>query len=181
MDADLGAVAADLQPKPFWEYPLLHWDAMFHGGVRAQLATNHYAIPLMREQQAGLIVHTTFHCDDQYLSTFYYDLAKNAINRMAFGLVQELKDDGIAVVAVSPGWMRTELVLANFQTDEQNWRNIPALSRTESPYYLGRAVCALAGDDQVIRKSGHVVQVGQLAEEYGFTDIDGRLIPPFRI
>ncbi|WP_246079644.1 SDR family NAD(P)-dependent oxidoreductase [Paenibacillus piri] len=175
---DLGV---DVQPRPFWEYPLKMWETMFQGGVRAQLATNYYAIPLMLENDSGLIVHTTFWDEDKYLSSFYYDLAKNSLNRMAFGLAQDLRDTGITVVAVSPGWMRTELVLASFRTDEDHWREVEALNRTESPYYVGRAVCALANDGRIGHKNGQVMQVGELAKEYGFTDIDGRLIPPFRI
>jgi NAD(P)-dependent dehydrogenase (short-subunit alcohol dehydrogenase family) len=176
-----GHDAWDAQVRPFWEYPLRMWDTMFQGGIRAQIATNHYAIPLMLENGSGLIVHTTFRDEDKYLSTFYYDLAKNAISRMAFGLSHDLSGTGVTVVAISPGWMRTELVLANFHTDESNWRNVDALERTESPHYVGRAVVALAGDPQVQRRNGQVLQAGDLAREYGFTDIDGRLIPPFRL
>ncbi|MEJ8543727.1 SDR family NAD(P)-dependent oxidoreductase [Brevibacillus borstelensis] len=167
--------------KPFWELPLLHWDHMFQAGVRAQLATNRFAIPLMRRQKAGLIVHTTFWDDYKYTGHFYYDLAKNALNRMAYGLATELMQDNIAVVAVSPGWMRTELVLAAFNTDEDNWHTVEELKQTETPHYIGRAICALAGDLAVKQKTGQVLRVGQLAEEYGFTDLDGRKIPPFRL
>lgn len=171
----------NLQSGPFWEYPLNMWDAMFQNGVRPQIATNHYAIPLMLEADSGLIVHTTFQDQDKYLGTFYYDLAKNAINRSVLGLAHDLKSTEITVVAVSPGWMRTELVLRNFGTDEDHWKEVEALKHTESPYYVGRAVSALAGDDEVKLKNGLVLQVGDLAQEYGFTDIDGRFIPPFLI
>src|SRR5690625_3433720 len=100
-----------IEAKPFWELSTKHWDNMFTSGVRAQLLTNHYAIPLLRKHKTGLIIHTTFWDEDKYIGHFYYDLAKNAINRMTFSLSNELKKDGIAVIAVSPGWMRTELVL----------------------------------------------------------------------
>lgn len=170
-----------LEQKPFWELPIGYWDTMFAGGVRAQLVTNHFAVPLMREKQSGLIVHTSFWDQDKYTGMFYYDLAKNALNRMAYGLSIELMQDNIAVVAVSPGWMRTELVLAHFHTDEEHWHEVKELERTETPFYVGRAVCALSGDPEVMKKSGLVLQVGQLAEEYGFTDVDGRKIPPFHI
>ncbi|WP_019121623.1 SDR family NAD(P)-dependent oxidoreductase [Brevibacillus massiliensis] len=170
-----------IEQKPLWELPMLHWDHMFQAGVRAQLATNRFAIPLMREKQSGLIVHTTFWDDDKYLGNFYYDLAKNALNQMAYGLATELRQDNIAVIAVSPGWMRTELVLAAFNTDEENWHTVPELKQTETPHYLGRAIVALSCDPLVSEKSGHILRVGQLAEEYGFTDIDGRKIPAFRM
>jgi NAD(P)-dependent dehydrogenase (short-subunit alcohol dehydrogenase family) len=167
--------------EPFWEQSLQHWDHMFTAGVRAQLATNHYAIPLLREGTGGIIIHTTFWDQDKYIGHLYYDLAKNALIRMAYGLSIELKADGIAVLAVSPGWMRTELVLKAFQTDEEHWQEVKALKNTESPYYIGRAVAALCADSDVIEKSGQVLRVGDLAKEYGFTDIDGRSIPPFTI
>ena len=169
----------NLQPKAFWEYPLHMWDAMFQCGVRAQIATNHYAIPLMMEADSGFIVHTTFQDQDKYLGTFYYDLAKNTINRSVLSLAHDLKNTKITVVAVSPGWMRTELMLMNFYTDENHWQEVEALNRTESTYYIGRAVSALAGDSEIRHKNGLVLQVGDLAQEYGFTDIDGRFIPPF--
>ncbi|TCW41170.1 NAD(P)-dependent dehydrogenase (short-subunit alcohol dehydrogenase family) [Laceyella sacchari] len=165
--------------EPFWEQSLQHWDHMFTAGVRAQLATNHFAIPLLREGMGGIIIHTTFWDQDKYIGHLYYDLAKNALIRMAYGLSIELKADGIAVLAVSPGWMRTELVLKAFQTDEEHWQEVDALKNTESPYYIGRAVAALCADSDVIERSGQVLRVGDLAKEYGFTDIDGRSIPPF--
>lgn len=171
----------DLQPKPFWQYPLQLWNATFQNGIRSQIAVNHYAIPLMLEANSGLIVHTTFCDQDKYLGTFYYDLAKNAINRLVFGLAHDLKPTKITALAVSPGWMRTELVLRNFNTDEDRWQEVEALTRTESPYYVGRAVSALAGDEEVHLKNGQVLQVGNLAREYGFTDVDGRFISPFQI
>jgi NAD(P)-dependent dehydrogenase (short-subunit alcohol dehydrogenase family) len=167
------------KPQPFWEFSINHWDTMFTAGVRAQLATNYFAIPLLREQKQGLIVHTTFWDEYKYAGTFYYDLAKNTLTRMAYGLSIDLKQDNIPVIALSPGWMRTELVLSTFHTDEQHWQEIDALKDTESPYYIGRAITALANDPKIMEKSGQVFKVGNLAKEYGFTDIDGRYIPPF--
>lgn len=189
-----GAHELPLKDEPFWQLPLAHWDTMFTAGVRAQVATNHFAVPLLREtaasladgaddegQARGLIVHTTFWDRDQYIGMFYYDLAKHALTRMAFGLAHELRTDDIAVVALSPGWMRTELVLAAFGVDEARWQDVPELARTESPRYIGRAVVALACDRAVMARSGRVWTVGQLADEYGFTDVDGRHVPPFRL
>jgi NAD(P)-dependent dehydrogenase (short-subunit alcohol dehydrogenase family) len=96
------------------------------------------------------------------------------MTRLAFGMAEELRPRGIASLAVSPGWMRTEFVLTGHQTDEAHWHERPALARTESPHYLGRAVAALAADPDVMAKSGSVHLVAHLAREYGFTDIDGR-------
>jgi NAD(P)-dependent dehydrogenase (short-subunit alcohol dehydrogenase family) len=167
---------------PFWEQPLAHWQAMFEHGVRNHVIACQAAAPIFRRQQRGLIVSTTFWDRDRYLKgNLFYDLAKAAMNRLAFAVAQELRADGVTSLAVSPGWMRTELVLAGHQATEETWRDRPALAGTESPRYLGRAVAALAADPDVARKTGTVQLVGELAKEYGFTDVDGRLIPPFEI
>ena len=167
---------------PFWEHPLAHWDTMFDRGVRNHVLASRHAAPMMVRQQAGLIVTTTFRDRDRYLrGNLFYDLAKAAMNRLAFGMAEELRPHGVTSVAVTPGWMRTEFVLLGHKTDESHWQERPALARTESPRYLGRAVAALAADPQVLAKSGSVHAVADLAREYGFTDIDGRLVPAFAI
>lgn len=167
---------------PFWERPMVHWDAMFDHGVRNHLLSSRLAAPMLLRQGRGLIVTTTFWDRDRFMQgNLFYDLAKAAMTRLAFGMAQELKPHGVASVAVSPGWMRTEFVLAGHQTDEAHWQERPALARTESPRYLGRAVAALAGDPTVLERSGQVLRVGDLARSYGFTDIDGRVIPPFEL
>lgn len=177
-----GGNALPIDNKPFWELPTEHWQHMFDAGVRAQLMTNYYAIPLMRDtKDRGLIIHTTFWDRYKYTGNFYYDLAKNALVRMAYGLSIELKNNGIAVIPVSPGWMRTELVLESMNTDEEHWHEVGALQLTESTAYVGQAVTALAVDPDVMRMTGIPQQVGNLAEKYGFTDIDGRVIPAFQI
>jgi NAD(P)-dependent dehydrogenase (short-subunit alcohol dehydrogenase family) len=167
---------------PFWEHPLAHWDSMIDRGVRNQLVASRCAAPLMVRQQRGLIVTTTFWDRDRYLQgNLFYDLAKAAMTRLAFGMAQELRAHGVVSVAVSPGWMRTEFILAGHQTDEAHWQERPALARTESPRYLGRAVVALVGDSGIMAKSGSVLRVADLAREYGFTDIDGRQVPAFEM
>jgi NAD(P)-dependent dehydrogenase (short-subunit alcohol dehydrogenase family) len=167
---------------PFWEHPLAHWDTMFDRGVRNHLLTGRCAAPMLVRQGCGLIVTTTFWDRDRYMrGNLYYDLAKATMTRLAFAMAQELRPHGVASLAVSPGWMRTEFVLAGHRTDESHWRERPALARTESPRYLGRAVAALAADPQVMSKSGAVHRVADLAREYGFTDIDGRQIEAFEL
>jgi NAD(P)-dependent dehydrogenase (short-subunit alcohol dehydrogenase family) len=167
---------------PFWEHPLEHWDSMFDRGVRNHLLASRAAAPILVRQKRGLIVATTYWDRDRYLrGNLYYDLAKSALNRLAFGVAEELRPHGVASLAVTPGWMRTEFVLLGHETDEAHWRERPALSRTESPRYLGRAVASLAADPDVLKKSGRVHRVADLAREYGFTDIDGRQIEPFEL
>lgn len=167
---------------PFWEHPLDNWDSMLDRGVRNHLIASRHAAPRMLRRGRGLIVTTTFWDRDRYLrGNLFYDLAKAAMNRLAFGMAEELRPHGVASLALAPGWMRTELVLAGHDTDENRWQERPALARTESPRYLGRAVAALAGDAHVLRKSGRVLLVAELAREYGFTDVDGRQPDAFHI
>ena len=167
---------------PFWDQPLDHWQSMFDHGVRNHVIACQLAAPLLIRQRRGLIVTTTFWDRDRYLKgNLFYDLAKAAMNRLAFGVAEELRPYGVTSLAVAPGWMRTELVLAGHQADERTWTERPALARTESPRYLGRAVVALAADPDVHARTGTVQRVGELARAYGFTDVDGRVIPPFEI
>lgn len=167
---------------PFWEHPLSNWDSMLDRGVRNHLLASRFAAPMMVRRRRGLIVTTTFWDRDRYLrGNLFYDLAKASMMRLAFGMAQELRPHGVASLAVSPGWMRTEFVLAGHKTDEAHWHEQPALARTESPRYLGRAVVALARDAGVLDKSGSVHRVADLAREYGFTDVDGRQVPAFEL
>lgn len=167
---------------PFWEHPLSHWDAMMDRGVRLHLLAARAVAPRMVERRRGLIVATSFWDRARYLrGNLYYDLAKSAINRLAFGIAEELRPHGVASLALSPGWMRTEFVLAGHRSDEAHWQEVPALSRTESPRYLGRAVAALAADSEVLSRSGQVLRVADLAREYGFTDVDGRQVEAFEL
>jgi len=167
---------------PFWDWPLANWDTMFDRGVRNHLLASVCAAPLLVRQRRGLIVTTTFHDRGRVLKgNLYYDLAKATMTRLALDMAEDLRPHGVASLAVSPGWMRTEFVLLGHRTDEAHWQERPALARTESPRYVGRAVAALAADADVMRRSGGVFCVGALAREYGFTDVDGRQPPPFEV
>lgn len=167
--------------RPFWEQPLSRWDQMFNSGARAHFTASRLAARGMVRRRSGLIINTTFYDRGSYLGCLPYDVAKAAINRMAQGMAFELRPYGVAALALSPGWMRTEGVLHYHDSTEEHWREQPELQTTESPRYIGRAVVALASDRDVQRHSGSALTVGELAAEYGFTDIDGRVIPPFRI
>jgi NAD(P)-dependent dehydrogenase (short-subunit alcohol dehydrogenase family) len=163
-----------LGPQPFWEQPEELWERMFVAGVRAHLVASRQAVPLMLPQRRGLVASTVAWAFDRYLMNLYYDVAKSAIVRMAFGMAEELRPHGIAAVAVAPGFMRTERVMA------AHARQPFDLAVTESPEYLGRAVRALATDPDVLRWSGRLLTAGELARTYGFTDLDGRQPEPFR-
>ncbi len=172
------------RPRPayFWQTPLRYWDAMLERGLKAHMLATHFAIPLMianKRRSPGLIVSTVAWDRDRYLGGFY-DLSKNATVRFLWGLAMELREYRVATVALAPGFMRTERVMA-YAPKDKDWKEVPWLSQTESPEYLGRAVAALAGDQQIMRRSGKAFHVGELAKQYGFTDVDGRRVPPFYI
>ncbi len=172
-------VTGQISQAPFWEQPIHYWERMFVAGVRATLISNRFAAPVMLKRNQGLIVNVTGWVDDVYLGNIFYDAAKCAINRITFGMAQELKRHAheIAAVALTPGFIRTERVVAAFTAAGiQGYENF-----TESPEYVGRAVAALAADSNVMEKTGRTLTTGDLAREYGFTDVDGRLIPPFKM
>jgi NAD(P)-dependent dehydrogenase (short-subunit alcohol dehydrogenase family) len=171
-----------LPMAPFWEQSLHQWDGMFTAGVRAHLAASRLAVPLMLPQGRGLIVSTTANLAAlPYLPNIFYDLSKHTISRLVWAMAHELRERGIAVLAVAPGFMRTERVTEAFRRAGA----IAALDGPggpkETPVYLGRAIAALAGDPRALERSGQLLEAGTLAQEYGFTDVNGTQPPPFRI
>ncbi|MXY46012.1 MAG: SDR family NAD(P)-dependent oxidoreductase [Chloroflexi bacterium] len=156
---------------PFWKQPMSRWSLMFDAGVRAHYVASCLAVPLMIPQGSGLIVNISAGDNGKYRGWVMYDAAKEAVDRMAFALAQELQSHGITALALYPGLTRTERVM-RYSTPEE-------LASSESPRYAGRAVVSLATDRDVMRRSGNAYKTGELAREYGFTDIDGRQPPPF--
>jgi NAD(P)-dependent dehydrogenase (short-subunit alcohol dehydrogenase family) len=116
-----------------------------------------------------------------YMPNIFYDLAKYSVARLTWAMAQELRVHGIAALAVAPGFMRTERVVEAFRRAGLEARLDGPGGPTETPAYLGRAIAALVADPRVIEKSGQVLEAGTLAQEYGFTDIDGSQPPPFRV
>jgi NAD(P)-dependent dehydrogenase (short-subunit alcohol dehydrogenase family) len=171
-----------LSRAPFWEQSFHQWDGMFTAGVRAHLAAARMAVPLMLPRRRGLIVSTTADLDPlPYLKNVFYDLSKTAVRRLVWAMAQELREHGIASLAVAPGFMRTERIVEAFRRAGA----VAALDGPggpkETPVYLGRAIVALASDENVIAKSGQLLEVGTLAREYSFTDVDGSQPAPFRL
>lgn len=167
---------------PFWEQSLRQWDGMFTAGVRAHLTASRLAVPLMLPQRRGLIISTTANLHAlPYLPNLFYDLSKTAVARMAWAMAQELRDRGIASLAVAPGFMRTERVVEAFTRAGAAQALDGPGGPKETTAYLGRAIVALASDPNVIEKSGQLLEVGTLSKEYGFTDVNGTQPPPFRI
>jgi NAD(P)-dependent dehydrogenase (short-subunit alcohol dehydrogenase family) len=167
---------------PFWEQSLHQWDSMFTAGVRAHLTASRLAVPLMLPQRRGLIVSTTANLAAlPYLRNVFYDLSKNAVARLVWAMAEELREHGIGSMAVAPGFMRTERVTEAFRRAGAAAALDGPGGPKETPAYLGRAIVALASDPQVLEKSGQLLEVGTLAREYGFTDVNGTQPQPFRI
>lgn len=150
----------------FWDAPLSRRDSMFAAGVRAHYVSGVLAVPLMLTQKRGLIVNTSFFAAQRDDIGVAYGVAKAADDRMAALMAHELRPHGIAAVSLCPGLVRTEGVLRAAEHFD--------LTNSESPQFLGRAVAALAADPQVLDKSGRWLVAAELAEEYGFTDVDGK-------
>jgi dehydrogenase/reductase SDR family member 1 len=150
----------------FWTVPLARWDAMFTAGVRAHYVASVLAAPLMIEQGHGLIITISSFAGQKVDAGVAYGVAKAADDRMAACMAHELRPHNVAAVALYPGLVRTEGVLKAAEHFD--------LSNSESPQFIGRAVAALAADPDVMRKSGQVLVAAELAEEYGFTDVDTR-------
>lgn len=175
-------LAGPIPMAPFWEQDLTQWDRMFTAGVRAHVVATRLAVPLMLPQRRGLIVTTTARLDVlPYLRNLFYEMAKNAVARFTWAIAQELREHGIAAVALSPGFMRTERVVEAFRRAGAMAALDGPGGPGETPTYVGRAVTALAGDPNVLVKSGEVLEVGTLAGEYGFVDVDGSQPSPFRL
>jgi NAD(P)-dependent dehydrogenase (short-subunit alcohol dehydrogenase family) len=149
--------------------------------VDTHAITSHFALPLLIETPGGLVVEVTDGTDEynatRYRVSFFYDLAKAAVNRMAFALAHELEPYGGTAVSLTPGWLRSEAMLEIYGVTESNWRdatvNTPDFAISESPAFVGRAVTALGQDPDVARWNGQSLSSGQLAKIYGFTDLDG--------
>ena len=172
---------------PIWRHDLGKGLRILRLAVDTHLITSHHLLPLLIDRPGGLVVEvtdgTTRYNTSRYRISVFYDLAKAAVNRLAFSQGHELAPYGVTAVAVTPGFLRSEMMLDNFGVTEENWRDAlapeaahpapPEFALSESPRFAGRAVAALASDPGRARWNQKSVASGQLASEYGFTDLDG--------
>ena len=167
--------------KSVWESDLDYGLRTLRLAVDTHIITSHFALPLLIKAPGGLVVEVNDGTDEynatNYRVSFFYDLAKATVNRMAFALGHELQPHGATAVSVTPGWLRSEAMLDAYQVTESNWLDATKISShfaiSESPAFVGRAVVALAQDPGVARWNGKSVSSGELAKVYGFTDLDG--------
>ena len=167
--------------KPVWDHNLENGLRLLRLAIDTHLITAHYALPLMIQRPGGLHVEVTdgtaeYNADHYRLSPFY-DLAKVAATRMAWGHAKDLAPYGATSVSLTPGWLRSEMMLETFGVSEENWRDatekVPHFIISETPRFVGRAVVALAADPERLRWNGQSLSSGGLAQVYNFTDLDG--------
>jgi NAD(P)-dependent dehydrogenase (short-subunit alcohol dehydrogenase family) len=166
----------------FWKLPLDEGRAFVDSWLWPHVATARHAVPLMVKGKSGLIVEIVEQNAVGYHGQFYFDLMEASLKRLAYALATELAPHGIAALAITPGFMRTEAILEQFGATESNWREAAETNadakrygfiHSETPCFVGRAVAALAADPDVMRMSGGVFSSWSLSEAYGFTDVDG--------
>jgi NAD(P)-dependent dehydrogenase (short-subunit alcohol dehydrogenase family) len=175
---------------PIWNHNLDSGLRILRLAIDTHLITSYYLLPLLVKEPGGLLVEVTDgtveYNTSHYRLSVFYDLAKVAINRLAFSQGNELESFGATAIAITPGWLRSEIMLDNYGVTEENWRDAmqttpnkrtPAapsdFALSESPRYIGRAVVALAMDPDRARWNKQSVSSGQLASVYGFKDLDG--------
>ena len=165
---------------PIWQLDLSKGLRILRLAIDTHLITSHYLLPLLIERPGGLLVEVTdgtleYNASHYRLSVFY-DLAKVAVNRLAFSQGHELAQHHATAVAITPGWLRSEMMLDAYKVSDENWRTAaapPGFAVSESPRYVGRAIVAIASDSDRARWNQRSVTSGELAAEYGFTDVDG--------
>ena len=161
----------------FWQLDIPTVRAVLEQAMMSHLITSRYLAPMMVEAKRGLIVEVTDGEMPGYRGQLLYDLVKSSVNRLAYGMAWDLLGTGVTALAVSPGFLRSEAMLDRFGVTEANWRDgakkNPAFIHSETPRYTGRAIAALAADPAVGAKAGMALFTDDLAQMYGFTDVDG--------
>jgi NAD(P)-dependent dehydrogenase (short-subunit alcohol dehydrogenase family) len=172
-----GDAAIDWAAK-FWALDIAAVRGLVDQAVLSHLITARHLAPMMVEARHGLIVEVTDGALNGYRGQLLYDLIKASVIRLAYAMAWDLAGKGVTALALSPGFLRSEAILEGFGVSEANWRDAakdrPDFALSETPRYIGRAVAALAADAEVGRKAGLSLGVGDLADEYGFDDVDGR-------
>ncbi|TDD73440.1 SDR family oxidoreductase, partial [Actinomadura rubrisoli] len=168
--------------KRLWEQSLEDGLRLLRLAIDTHAITSHHALPLLTREPGGLVIEMTdgtaeYNAKYRKDVGFFYDLAKSAVIRMALAQSEEIAPLGATALALTPGWLRSEMMLDNYGVTEENWRDAtktsPHFAISESPRYVGRAVAALAADPDRARWNGASLSSGGLARVYGFTDVDG--------
>ena len=176
-DSHLEWITQGFVAQPFWKHTLDAGLSVQQSGVHTHIITNHYAARRMIKNSTGLIVEISDGNCLQYNCNLYNSLAKTSLILLAYFMAEELRRYNVAAVALTPGWLRSEAMLESFNVTADTWKEAiegnPDFANSETPFYVGRAVVALATDMNIMDRTGHALSSGYLAREYGFTDVDG--------
>jgi NAD(P)-dependent dehydrogenase (short-subunit alcohol dehydrogenase family) len=163
--------------KPFWELSIEKVLVMLQNAIHTHIITSRYGAPLLIERGKGLIIEITDGDTFKFRGNLAYDLAKVSAMRLAYAMSEELKPHGVAALSLTPGFLRSEEMLDHFGVTEETWRDAiqkdTHFRASETPYYIGEAVAALAADPNIFEKSGTYQSTWKLKREYGFFDKDG--------
>lgn len=167
---------------PFWEHSLRNGLLMQERAVKAHLITSYFGAPMMVQRKEGLIIEVTDGIDYRYRGNLFYSLAKISPIHLAAAMAEELRPHSVTALAVTPGFLRSEEMLEHFGVTEANWQDAVLsgkphaehFGQSETPYFLGRGIAALAASISLPEKTGRVLPSWQLSDEFGFSDIDGR-------
>jgi NAD(P)-dependent dehydrogenase (short-subunit alcohol dehydrogenase family) len=181
---DISESAKQQFGTPFWELDIAKGFAMCRNAIETHVITSHFAAPLLidtakRDGVTGLIVEIGDGDSYTYRGNLFYDIIKTTVIRLAFAMARELRHKNVAAVALTPGFLRSEVMLEHFGVTEANWKDAvkkdPNYIASETPLFAGRAVASLASDAAIMKKSGRVFSSWGLSDEYGFTDADGSI------
>jgi len=171
--AEMGSMVG----KNFWELPLELWDDLIGVGLRSHYVASWHAAPMMIEQKKGLIVNVSSHGSREYLMGVSYGVGKAGVEKLTTDMAKELLEHNVAVISIWPGLVKSENRLVNAETLPDGRVMLFGLDLTyaETPHFPGRGVVALASDADPMLRTGRAFWVADLAREYGFTDIDGKI------
>jgi NAD(P)-dependent dehydrogenase (short-subunit alcohol dehydrogenase family) len=173
------AIPAELtQPGSFWEKPISNWE-MVDVGLRSNFVAARHAARIMVPQKSGLIVAISGYVGVTYTYNVIFGTCKTATDRMARDMAIELKPHKVASLSLWQGFTYTERARENLKTVAGMASQLNSAVGT-SVEYPGRVIAALARDPDVMKRSGGTFIAAELAQQYGITDIDGRVIPSLR-
>jgi NAD(P)-dependent dehydrogenase (short-subunit alcohol dehydrogenase family) len=162
---------------PFWEHSLDDGLELHRLGMLTHVITSWHAAPLMVRRGSGLIVEITDGIEPGYRGSLFYDLTKASVIRFAQNQAADLKPHGVASIAISPGFLRSEAMLDHFGVTEDTWRDAIAQDRhfaaSETPHFVGRGIARLAADPNVLDRTGEALGSWHLGRIYEVDDLDG--------
>lgn len=168
---------------PIWEQDLSQGLHVLRNATESHIITNHYLLKLLIQHPGGVLFEVSdgtlaYNLTHYRCNCLFYDLSKIIVNRMAWSLSIELEKHQCTSIGITPGWLRSEMMLDHYKVTEETWKdaiaNEPGFAESETPRFIGRSIAYLAADHNVHRFNGKSVTAYDVSQVYGFTDLDGR-------